>query len=806
MKNLYLFNLCSYNIPLNTILKLWRESITNDEINNLSIDELSTKYNIKKKDILEAIKNSISLINDTPISIYALSINGISERIIDILLAKNIKYIFEFNLLPDDYLNEIGISDSIIKKLRVALKYDYSIDMNDNYIKEYITNLESNQIYIEGLEKKILKVLPEDYISDSELLVNIEGYYKYGHIFDKALNHLIDKNYIEVSLFGIKKQPLTLDEFIFSLSKDKNSLILIDYLNGIDLDKIQDKYEISRQNAKQIITKYPLPYVIEHDYLDLYNTYSFTMDEFCKILGTDSRVYRYIELINKKPRGNRRIIEMLDDPRVSQVTKIRVQNTIGKYAFIHGKSILKNIPDIFNCFCTTIINSIELDDISKEFKRYWFNLFHEDLNITDLAINNLIAESMKLINSKDGYRYYDITNMDIDTFYNNIKLIRYGDVEISTKYIYDTNYLVMKSFDILDEYELYSILRKTNNRSVMEFSRKPIINLNGGNRNNQIKTLLFELSPVTLADFKKEYSNIYGVNEKSFSNYVTKTFSPYYQNQTFTIPLPELSDNIVLQYKNILTNDFYFISDISLIANKNNILFYDYFLNKNNINKFGFDLYGNYILRSGLSLEEYFNSLIINDELDLSLIDTRLMTILSFNNLISNKCNSLELIEYSKDKYYTLKKLNDMGINKDLLLDFISSINEFVYEDDIFTIDSIINKGFNHKLLEFNLPKLAYSNILKASNNFIYKNIIYLNEYIFRTSKANNITFINLIEQIIEPKYYMYLDDIIKDLNKLYGISIIEGKLLQYINSSNIYFNDETNLYYLNYEAYRKMR
>ena len=131
MNNLYLFNLCNYNISLNTIIKLWKDSLFIEDLTNLSIDELSLKYNIKKKDVLENIKNSISLIANTPLMIYALAINGISERIIDILLDKNIKYIFEFNLLPDDYLAELGISDSIIKKLRNALQYDYSIDMND---------------------------------------------------------------------------------------------------------------------------------------------------------------------------------------------------------------------------------------------------------------------------------------------------------------------------------------------------------------------------------------------------------------------------------------------------------------------------------------------------------------------------------------------------------------------------------------------------------------------------------------------------------------------------------------------------
>ena len=141
MNNLSLFNLCNYSISLNTIMKLWKGFLTIDEINNLSIDELGLKYNIKKKDVLENIKNSISLIDNTPLSIYALAVNGISERIINILLDKDIKYIFEFNLLSDDYLTEIGISDSIIKKIRTALEYDYSIDMNDCYINDYISKL-----------------------------------------------------------------------------------------------------------------------------------------------------------------------------------------------------------------------------------------------------------------------------------------------------------------------------------------------------------------------------------------------------------------------------------------------------------------------------------------------------------------------------------------------------------------------------------------------------------------------------------------------------------------------------------------
>ena len=805
MNNLFLFNLSNYEIPLNVVMKLWKQNINIEDINNLSLEDFMNKYIIKKKDIAEKIKGLYKEITTNPLSVYALASNGLSERIIDIILSKNIKYIFEFHLLSNDYLNELGLTDSIISKIRLALNLDYIIDYNDETIKNYIKDLENNSIYIEILEKKILKELNEDYISDSELLDKLDDCYKKGHIYDKAINNLINKEYIEASLFGIKKMPLTLDEFLFSLPKDKNSLILLDFINGLDLDDIQDKYDISRQNAKQIITKYHIPYVTEQEYLDLYNTYYFTLDEFCKIFQVDQKVYRYIELINTKPKGTRRIIEMLEDERVSINTKIRIQNTLGKYAFIEGKSILKKDIDILEIFSKTITKSISIDELETKFKNYWYELFHEELSYKANTFLNIVNESNSLINGKDGYRYYNINSLDIEAFYSNLNIKKYQNVELSTKLIFDTNKELMKSFDINDEFELYSILRKTYNKNNIEFNRKPIISINGGNRNNQIKTLLFELSPVSLNDFVKEYSNVYGVNEKSFSNYVTKTFSPYYQNQVFTIPFPEPSIDTINKIKEILNKDFYFISDIPNILYDNNIMFYDYYLNKTNLNKIGFSLGENYIYSNKyIDSKDYFNSL-FGDILDVYKLDSRYLSIPTFINLLEDKCKTFEYIEYERNVYYSINKLNQMNISLELINDFIKNANTFVYEDDIFTIDYLINKGFSHLLLDYKLPKVFYSNILKYSKDLVYNKINYSNNYIFKLNKNNTISFIDLIEQIIEPKYYVYLNDIIKDLELIYGIVITEAKLLQFINKSNIYYNSDTNLYYLNYETYKKI-
>ena len=64
----------------------------------------------------------------------------------------------------------------------------------------------------------------------------------------------------------------------------------------------------------------------------------------------------------------------------------------------------------------------------------------------------------------------------------------------------------------------------------------------------------------------------------------------------------------------------------------------------------------------------------------------------------------------------------------------------------------------------------------------------------------------SLIEQIVEAKYYMYLPDIVRDLQMIYGISLSETQIKQYISLTDIYCNPDTMLYYLNYETYKRMR
>lgn len=798
--DIFLFNLCNYGNSVSTVLKLYQSGLTRSSINELSTTKLVDETNLTINQI-EKIKKDLNKIT-SPLSIYALCSLGLSSNILD-SFSKKIKYYFELFILSDDYLIDKGISPSIINKIREHQHLDYQIDFSDNDIINYLTKLEENKLYIEELEKDILRKLDDYYITELELFNKLLDCYKYQNLFNKALNNLTNKGYIEVSLFGIKKLPQTLEEFLFSLKKDKNNLIFIDFINGIDLDTIQDKYEISRLNAKQIITKFELPHLVEEKYLDLYNTYNISKDEFVKIFQVDEKVFRYIELINKLPQGKKNILEMLEDNRVSKETRIRIQNTLGKYALIDGKSVLKNDVDILNIFAKKINASKSLDEIEKEFKDYWFKLFSKDVKLSNSFIN-LVNESMYFVSSNNTYRYYNFSIMDVSTFYSKLNLDLYKEAELSTKVIFNSNLDLMSSYDILDEYELYSILKKTNTKKTLEFNKKPIISLNGGNKNNQIKSLLFRTSPITLSDFSLKYTNIYGDNAKTFSNYVTKTFLPFYQENEFVIPLPKVDDVIINYYKNILNKNYYFIDEISSLANENNLLFQDYYLNKDILKHIGYKLDDLCIYKSKFSdFNECIDTLFRSDILDLN--NNRLTIIPTFINKLNDKLETYDYIEVEEGIYYSKNKLNEMGISISLINDFLSLIPNFIFDDEIFNIDSLISKGLNHKIFDYNLPKLFYASLIRYSNK--YRHLIIYNEknYLFKLSN-NKFSFSDLIYQIIEPKYYMSLADITNDLNKLYGINISDHKVSKIIEATNIYYSSSDNLYYLDYELFNKLK
>lgn len=803
-----LFNLTDKGVSSAIINNIILSGVDLSRISEMGFDGFYKDTGIKKEEVYNLVCE-LALEKQGLYNIFTLTSQGVSDKVCQNLKKQGLTHLFMLKLYPDILLKQkYNLTEANIRKcIDASIVINEDFDKNNPIVKKYLEALYNDKEYMTILKKAILKALDEEYIMEDELLIKLDDCYRYGSLLDKAIEELSNDEFIENSLFGIKKLQANLKEFMFSLSDDKNSGLLHDYLDGVPLDKLSLDYDIKPDKIKQTLAKYPFPSLAEDEYLDLYYSYHLNIDEFSKIFQVDRSVFRYLELKAEKPMGTRNILEMLEDERVSADVRVNVQNTLGKYAKIHGVSVLKTPQDILDIYARfDLKKTMPYKDLYKDFKDYWFNLFHEELPVTDKLWDNILDNSKAIIESKNGYRYYN--SLVIDTgFYHALSLNQYQDVEISAKIIFDANLDIMEAYGIKDEYELYFLLKKTYRKSDIEFIRKPIIVFGAGNRNNQIKSILFELSPVSMSEFTKAYSKVFGVNEKSFSNYCQKQFSPYYQDGIFTVNTPKLRDEILQMYKNLLTEDFYFISDIGSLAYKEGIPFQEYYINKDMLEHIGYKDGIRCIYKDKFnSLEDYVSSL-FKDEMYLKRIDPKLVSLIEFKKTLCDKIMNYDYIEAEPMHYISIEKITEDGITKDLINDFIEAVKNFVYEDEVFTITSLKNKGFSHPILLKNYSDYFYSSLFIPSKDVIYQRCYSTDSVILKVRvQKENIGICSLIEQIVESKYYMYLPDIVRDLHMIYGITLSETQTKQYISLTDIYCNPDTMLYYLNYETYKRMR
>ena len=803
-----LFNLTDKGISSAIINNIILSGVDLSNIFKMGFEEFAHETGIKKEEVYNKILE-LEGEKEKPYSIFTLTVAGVSDKVCQSLKRQGITNLFMLKLYPDILLKQkYNLTEGNIRKcIDGFLLIDEPFDKTNPMIKEYLEMLYQDKEYMTILKKAILKSLDEEYIMEDELTIKLDECYRYGSLLDKAIEELSNDEFIENSLFGIKKLQANLKEFMFSLSDDKNSGLLIDYLEGVPLDKLSIDYDIKADKIKSTLSKYPFPILTEDEYLDLYYSYHLNIDEFSKIFQVDRSVFRYLELKASKPMGTRNILEMLEDERVSADVRVNVQNTLGKYAKIHGVSVLKTPQDVLDIYARfELKKTVVSKDLYQDFKQYWFNLFHEELPILEKQWDTILDNSKAIIEGKNGYRYYN--SLVIDTgFYHGLSLNQYQDIELSAKIIFDANQDIMDAYDIHDEYELYFLLKKTYRKSDIEFIRKPIIVFGAGNRNNQIKSILFELSPVSMAEFTKAYSKVFGVNEKSFSNYAAKQFSPYYADGTFTVNTPKLRDEILEMYRNLLTEDFYFISDIGTLAYKEGIPFQEYYINKNMLKDLGYLDGVRCIYKDKYqSLEDYVKTL-FSEELYLKRIDPKLVSLPEFKKELMDRVMNYDYIEAEPMHYISIGKLNEDGITKEDITDFIEAVKNYVYEDEVFTITSLKNKGFNHPLLDKNYSDYFYSSLFIPSKDVIYQRCYSTDSVILKVRiQKETIGICSLIEQIVESKYYMYLPDIVRDLHMIYGIILSETQTKQYISLTDIYCNPDTMLYYLNYETYKRMR
>lgn len=721
------------------------------------------------------------------------------------------KDFFEFfDAIYSAYIQENeddDIEDILFDKSFIKLLY------NDNYVKTFMDH------YILELIKK------HAYGCDEEcLLSSMPKYIKsLDNLYD-SLNYLLDSKKIDLTFDD--KFIAIYDEFhegAKELLKDREYEVLIQRMQGKTLEEVGLELDLTRERIRQIeakaIKKLNSNNVIfdEDKYSDIYKRYDISKEDF--IIAFKNRyAYNYLVL---RYNGN---------DYKSKASKIPLEEILNDkiipapYKKSCEKAIYKNYVKIANEYvqCTRssiashVLKTRALNDLTfEDFSGIYFDIL-QDINKSDdprLSVmdrgyeNKLAASDMVLWKYGKKFRYYNIESYDFVEFFEILNLNQYNDIEFSALKFFRLYPELMKAYDIRDEYELHNLLKKIctfDDYPDITFKRMPNIEFGTANRDNQVLDLLISLAPITNVDFASEYEKEYGVSANTvLANYMTN-FDQYFYKGLYKIDFPALPNIISDKLKIRLNEDFYLLSEIRDIYEKEFPHSDKTLLNPFSLKSIGFKVYSSYAVADKYSsATEYFNILLTREDVtNLEVIPSKVKGIIAYTAQLYNLKADYEIIEFSPYKYIHFRKLNEFGITKEVLQQYCEDVINFVGEGKYFTLFSLRKEGFSHELDDLGFEDWFYTSLLvENKEDFSYQRIGGNKVMIVGNFE---IRFEEFLESIIFKQETLSIE--VKDLEDIvkqqYNININTWKLIQTVKDSSMYYDPISEKIFADYDTY----
>ena len=513
-------------------------------------------------------------------------------------------------------------------------------------------------------------------------------------------------------------------------------------LQGETLETIAGDYNLTRQRAQQVIKKSVkkvhdyysgktgLPVFDEDYYKYLYKTYFFSKEDGEKWLGVTGRIQNYLQLTDTK-QGTHSLEDAIEDRNLEAGMRQKIRNYLNRNSvYVDNTWIPKKHHDleivVLSKFCRNKVTFDEFVSIYNKFLEDEEIPYDESIYITEAnewtRKEHLRISRYVLWNWNESLRYYDIDNRDYKDLLAELGLMRYRNTEVSTLKFIENHPELMEYYDIRDQYELHNLIKKTvpeGGLNVFHAGKMPTLRFGEFDRDAAILEVIKENSPISTSDLVDEIHRIYGYDKTAIAWSMLAPFTKYCHENIYSIDVSQMSDEHLKQLEALLTEDFYYLSDIKILYEQNvsdadvdevkPYLFKD----------MGFSVRSCYIYRGFSTVDEYIeNALLSEDVFDLSKYREKFSEIQSYYYKITDLKKNLDLIEYEPDQMINIRKLEKSGITKSDLYDFRDSVFEFVEDGEFFNPKVLKSRGFESPLFELGFDDLFYSNILAGDDRF----------------------------------------------------------------------------------------
>lgn len=788
MKSLY--GLCEYGISLNTVRYLESRNISAEMLlldSENVLSEIWNKESKKKNEIIDIIKKDSNVFGIN--SVYELNKYGLSLALIEKIRKLGLTMNELNNIGKSQLINKYHFGNVVSDKILIAvINYKQNINNEKNYdYSEYLLNYiksktEMSYISIERLKEKL------------SLETNYPIEFFYSDIEKLKNQGKIDKRLQEVR-YNFPK----LSEKINMLDNAQKYSIIKERLSGATLETIGKKHNITRERVRQIVEKIykKIGDVYENIYVEDFLNYDFSLDEFEIIFNESKEVYNFLKDKTKNNRLNKKdIFEYLkynDIPELKEKEIYQKYNTI----IFDGERIILNKNNIINVYLKNLKESKTMDEISNE-----LNLIFEKYGLErygNRALEALLDRDNNCIGSiKRKYRYFDFENIDnkiIDKIKNMFKI---ENGYYSTLMIFNNYKDFFEEIDIQDEYELHNLIRKFPIEiDNVKLERMPNFKVGNINKRDFFYNEILEYAPININDFLKIMEEEYGHKELSLKNYISKNY-PYNINGLNLITnYVRLSDKEINLIKSELNDILYHKNEFLKIMERKLKKDCKKYINTYNIKKLGYKIINNYIIQENQkSIDECLKNKILSK--DFYELEDKYATS-TYYFVLNNLETNLDIVKFNNDLYITIKKMNEVGITKEDLINYRNFINKILKENEYFTIKYLEKKHYPNKLEKYGFEDDFYESIIGKMDRI--KKIRFSGVKVFckRNSRFTKIDFItDLINNIgiidiYKLKNFLYSD---------YGIIVSKENLQEIIYESDLYYSKILEKVFRNKEEY----
>lgn len=725
----------------------------------------------------------------TSISEYKMLLETIDWKSEGLLLAAE-----KLRKQIEDY-NQVLELESNLKEISRWCNYLYFLQN---------TYIEANQIENKGLNRElIMALLEEGYLeldkSGMFFMISIDNLSFSDEIFDifKLDRNYYIENKSERNQSIEESVEITLNDYLSSDFKRKDILLL--RLEGKSLKEIGDKFGISRERVRQIVSKIvnKMPSIYEvQKYSEIFSKYMISKEIFINIFCSDGRVYELLTLVSKKGELDisKYILEGNFDEKYKQYIIANSKRFIEKdnnkklpREYLIGE-ILQGNKHLQKYF--------SLEDIYYLYKEATAD--YPKLHISSIrGLDALLDRCSNVIFSfKEGYRFHSInyTKEIGDELLETIGSI--SDGAYSMNFIYEKNLETMEKLDILNGSELHYFVKKyVDIVGKINLGRNPEFVKGDLTKKEYVLSRLKYSNGDSVDNFVAYMNSNFGLNSDSLLSYVCANFPENIVNRTIFFKDNNIKEQIKV-LNSVLTEEIYEKNEFYSIINK-------YILEDEVSNELFFEL--GYAEKRQVVIKlqyktarEAFTKYILSKKI-FQIEDKPIFKTNEYFNTIQKLEKDLKILKISKDSYININYLGERGFDKSKFLKFISSIDEFIKDNEYFSIISLINAGFQDSLLEDGFELISLDRLIGISDKVKAVSIGFPNIYCCCDVKKNLNDF--LIDELFKWGT-ANVSDFTDDINSKYGLSLEEYKVKLRLVEAGAYYSDILNKAYIIKEDY----